>query len=201
MSNILDRVRDLVVLDNNKALLELSLDLRELPKDEQRHRFGGSRETGWFYLHDNPEKRRDMVFECVVSPTGETVSSLYKGHPIFNSVGELLRVREQLCQAIGEKIGLDYRNVGIFDAARGRDIGLDELATGQLIDILIERTRGVYTGKAENDSYGLDHIDRIGTTQTPKGELVKEKLKNVDVLTVQEDGSVKPVPLNASELE
>lgn len=198
--SVLERVRDLVVLSNDKAVLELSLDLRELTKEEQRTRFGGSRDSGWFYLHANDQKRRNMVFECIVSETGETVSALYMGHPIFNSVGELLRVREELVREIGEKVGLDFRNVGVTDPIRGREVGLEELATGQLIDLLTERTRGIYLGKAENDSYGLDHVDKIGTTKTDKGEVFKGNLKDAHVLQMQEDGTVQAVPIPQSEL-
>lgn len=193
MSTIIERVRNLVVLNNDHALLELSLDLRERDKAFQRSCFGGSHETGWFYLHGNEAKRRGMVFECVAIPGGETVSTLYMAHPIFNSVADLQRTREELCKLLGEKMGMDYRNMGIFDPSRGREVGVEEMATAQLIDLVLDQLRVAGVGKAETDSVALTP-EQEGKVATVRGDLSREKLEHVDVLTVGEDGRLTTVP-------
>lgn len=145
--------RDVVVVNGERIVLELSLDLKKLPLSEQRKCFGGSDKVGYFYLFGHKEKFTDTVMECVMSPLGDSVTSLYKAHPIFESPGELIRARSILMHAIAEKVGLSEEAIGIDDAARGRTLGLDELSTGQLIDILAERVGTIHMN---TDSHGQE---------------------------------------------
>lgn len=134
----LDQFRDVVVANANQILLEISLDLRNKSLEEQRKAFAGEKAHGFFYLH-RMDKHPEFVFECLVSPYGDAISSLYMNHRIFNSPGELMRARAVLCKAVAEKVGLSVEGVGVDDAARGRTLGLSDLSTGQLIDMLAER--------------------------------------------------------------
>lgn len=135
---ILDKYRDVVVANANHIVLEISLDLKNRPLAEQREAFAGEVQSGFFYLHRIP-KYDEAVFECVVSGTGDAISSAYINHPIFNTVGDLLKARRELVFAIAEKVGLSVEAVGVDDPGRGRQLGLNELSTGQLIDMLADR--------------------------------------------------------------
>jgi hypothetical protein len=138
MSEEMKDYMNVVVMNADRIALELSLDLKNKSQQEQRAAFAGSKESGYFYLHTMP-KHPDVVFECVVTTAGDAISSVYKGHRIFNSAGELIRARNDMMAAISARIGLSQSLIGIADEARGRDLMLSELATGQLIDLFAER--------------------------------------------------------------
>lgn len=135
----LQRYADVVAVNADRIALELSLLLKNEPPEVQRKTFGGSREAGWFYLYHNA-KHPDSMFECVMSQEGgDSITALYKTNRIFGSVGELISARETLIRAIAEKVGLSREAVGIEDPGRGRTVGLVDLSTGQLIDMLAEK--------------------------------------------------------------
>jgi hypothetical protein len=135
-SNTLDRYRTVVVVNADHIALKISLDLKEQSLDVQRRAFAGSKSAGYFYLHST-EEFPDMVYECVASPEGDdAIASVYLGHRIFNTPGELMSARENLISAIAAQVGLSVEGIGIDDPGRGRSLSLTELSTGQLIDTL-----------------------------------------------------------------
>jgi hypothetical protein len=139
VSTVLEKYRHIVVVNGEVPLFHLSNKLRGLPPDQQRQHLGGDNKVGWFYLIGDCEKSPNMVLESVVSPVGgDSVNSVYMGDPIFASIGELMRARNELIAALAEKIGLSVEAIGIEDVTRGRALSLSELATGQLIDMLAE---------------------------------------------------------------
>lgn len=135
----LTTVRDVVVVNHENMALDLSMRFAKLPKNKQREHFAGSRLGGYFYLFLDPEVSADTFLECVVSTKGDAITSLYKANRIFNSTGQLLAKREELIRAIAAKVGLSPEGVGVDDPGRGRTLGLEELSTGQLIDLLAEK--------------------------------------------------------------
>lgn len=135
---ILDQYRDIVVVNATHIALEISLDLKARALHEQRESFAGNFATGFFYLH-SIDKFPDTVFECIVSPNGDAITSVYKQHRVFSEPAELMRARDRLCHAIAEKVGMSIEGVGVDDEARGRTLGLNDLSTGQLVDMLAER--------------------------------------------------------------
>ena len=140
MSNILDKFRSVVVDNDPKKPLALAMKFRKLPEGSQRDHFGGTRLGGHFYLFADEEVVAGRVYECVASlQYGDAIASCYVHHPIFNSVGSLIAAREELVKAIAEQVGLSPGSVGIDDPGRGRTLGLHEVGTGQLIDLLAER--------------------------------------------------------------
>lgn len=136
---ILDQFSDVVVVNADHIALQISLDLKARHLNDQRKAFAGEARSGFFYLH-RMDKFPDIVFECVMSISGDAVTSLYRNHSIFNTPGELTKARGLLLRAVAGKVGLSVEAVEIQDDARGRGLGLEELATGQLIDMLAERT-------------------------------------------------------------
>ena len=132
----LEQYRDVVVVNADHIALKISLDLKEQPLDAQRRAFAGHRDAGYFYLHETAEFP-NMVYECIASPDGgDAIASVYMGHRIFNSPGELISARANMIKAIAFKTGLSVENIGIDDPGRGRSLNLCELSTGQLIDTL-----------------------------------------------------------------
>lgn len=154
MNRTLEAYRDVVVVNGERLTLEMNLDFGKKRKEEQRQYFGGDRTVGWFYLYNSAKLHPDTVMECVMSEAGDSITSLYKRHPIFASQGSLMTARNALMFALSEKIGLSIEAIGIEDEARGRTLGLSELSTGQLIDMLAERSGVVIAAKT--DSYGND---------------------------------------------
>ncbi len=154
-----DSMRDVVVINHDRTALEISFDLKEKPKNEQRAAFAGSRETGYFYMH-RIDKFPDTVYECVVSPDGgDAIASVYKNNRIFQNPGELIRARETLIKAIAQKVGLTPESVGVEDEGRGRVLGLSELSTGQLIDMLAERMGRSIITTASHSTAGLGGVN------------------------------------------
>lgn len=133
---VLDKYRHIVVVNGRQVALELSHQLNRLSRQQQRAHFGGDHRSGFFYLFHH-EIHLDKVLETVVSPKGDAVTSVYLADPIFNSMGELMAARVELCNAIALQQGLSLEAVGVDDpGGRGRLLGLEELGTGQLIDLL-----------------------------------------------------------------
>jgi hypothetical protein len=147
--------RGIVVVNAAHIALELSLQLRNASIEAQRAAFGGDKEVGWVYLYRHPTLHTDTVLESVASPDGmDTITSTYKNHPALANIGELIRTRRNLIRALASKVGLSAENIGIEDPVRGRMLGLTELSTGQLIDMLAEKA-GV-TIQAPTESLGGD---------------------------------------------
>lgn len=137
---MLDKYKTVLVINSAQKALALSLALEKLPKNLQRERFAGSRKAGYFYLFRDDAIDPKVVMECVVSPEGgDAITSVYGNDPFNAELGTWVRAREELIETLARKIGLSIENVGIEDPARGRTMGLQELATGALIDLLAEK--------------------------------------------------------------
>jgi hypothetical protein len=157
MNSVLDSVRDVVVVNSDRQALQLSIALRDGPVGDIHKAYAGAPKPGHLYLYRNAVVP-DTVMETVISPTHkEGITSLYKEHRIFATGAELLRKREALIDALAADIGLSAESIGIDDAARGRPMALSELSTGQLIDLLSDRSRGgIVTMKSDNYATGVD---------------------------------------------
>jgi hypothetical protein len=138
-------------VEDTVAVLMLSKELGELGKPEQREFFGGTHNSGWFYLFANESSHPGVIMECVMSPAGDSIVALYKTEPWFASPGELARAREICVRALSEKVGLSIEAMGIEDEARGRTLDPGELSFAQLLDMLNERGE-VFSG-AVTDSH------------------------------------------------
>lgn len=137
---ILDRYRDLVAVNSERIAQELSAQLRKKTLPEQRQHFANVASSGFFFLYRDPVVHPDKVLECVVSPAGDAITSVYIGnHAMVSDMGTLIGAREALQRAISEKIGLSIEAIGVDDPGRGRALGLKELSTAQLIDLLAEQ--------------------------------------------------------------
>lgn len=134
----LDRFRNVVVVNAQRTALEISQHLRNLPLEQQRQYFGGDHATGFIYLYRH-ESHPDKVLETVVSTAGDGITSIYISGPETATIGEVMKMRAALIRAISEKVGLSAELIGVDDAGRGRQLGLTELATGQLVDLLADR--------------------------------------------------------------
>lgn len=134
----LHKYRDLVVVNSDKTALEISVAFKNLPEPQQKPHFGGSYASGFTWIIRS-EQHRDKVMETVVSPKGDAITSVYMNHSIFASLGDLQRARTDLIAAVADRVGLSIESAGVNDEGRGRMLGLAELSTGQLVDLLAER--------------------------------------------------------------
>lgn len=157
MSSILEAVRDVVVVNSNHHALKLSLLMRDGPPGDVKKAYAGNDQVGHFYLYRNVAAQA-MVLETVASRTHKDgITAVYREHRIFESGAELMRTRGALIEALAKEYGLPAESIGIDDAARGRSLGLNELSTGQLIDLLQDRARaGIVTMKTDNYATGVD---------------------------------------------
>lgn len=136
--NTLARFRDVVVVNSDKRALAMSQQLRSKSLADQRECFGGNSTSGFFWIFTSPEFPEE-VMECAVSSGGDAITSLYKRHRIFGARGDLIEARTALIAALESSVGLSRAAIGVDDPVRRRTLGLAELATGQLIDLLAER--------------------------------------------------------------
>lgn len=152
---VLDMHRDVVAVNSTQIALGLSQLLRAKTLEEQRQYFGGSHAYGFTWLFRDDAKYPGKVMETVTSPHGDAITSIYLNHNCLATIGELARSRELLIKAVADQAGLSPDAVGVDDAGRGRPLGLAELATAQLIDLLAGRighsviTTGSVGGNAE----------------------------------------------------
>lgn len=152
-SLVLDKYRDIVVANAEQRVHALALELRKLPLNEQRRHFGGSAAGGFLYLFRDEKIAPGMVMECVMSTAGDAITSLYTNNRVFENPGTVMQARAELIAEAARKIGMPPESIGIDDPARGRALGLEELSTGQLIDILAER-EGMTVMRT--DSHGVE---------------------------------------------
>ena len=138
----LAKYRSIVVVDSDHKALALSIALNKVPHLDRRPFFAGDHKTGFFYLFGPSDQVPDCVMETVMSPhtTGDSVTSLYRFAPCFATPGELMKARGEVIAALAEKVGLSPEAIGIEDEARGRTLGVGEVAFGQLIDMLAEKS-------------------------------------------------------------
>jgi hypothetical protein len=196
IDHILAKYRDLIVDNVDRHMLVLTQDLRAQSQERQMATFAQHPDAGGFYLYANREKLPGVVFECVRGFGGDSISSCYKAHPIFNSAGTLIAARAELIAALAFKVGLPAESVGIDDAARGRALGLHELATGQLIDLLAEKASRVLV---QTDTHAIDGKQHAVNPVLGNAEVVEGKLEDAHVLVMQADGQARPVALRDLE--
>lgn len=154
MSETFEKYRSIVVANHDYAAHALALELRKLSLSEQRNHFGGDPKVGYVYLFRKDELYPDLVYECVASASHkDAIVSTYKNCAALNDLASVLRTRAELIAACATKIGMPAESIGIDDEVRGRALGLEELSTGQLVDVLAERL-----GKTilRTDSYGQE---------------------------------------------
>lgn len=147
----LAKFRDIVVVNSTEISLALSQQLRKQP--DQRAHFGGNQKWGFIYLFRSDKVHPGNVLECVVSPAGDAITSVYREHSAFASLGDLTRAREELIRALAQRVGISVEGMGIDDAGRGRTLSGAELSTGQLIDLLAEQAGA---SVAVTNSHGAD---------------------------------------------
>jgi hypothetical protein len=161
MSPILNAMRDLVVVNSNQHALRMSIAMRDGPAEERQRAYAGNNEAGHLYMYRTGQLP-GFVMETVFSPTHKDgVTTVYKEHRAFESGAELLRKRDLLIKELSKEFGLSAEAIGIPDQARRRDLSLTELATGQLVDLLQDRTRaGIVMLKTDNYATGVDKAVR-----------------------------------------
>lgn len=145
----LDKYRRIAVIDDDAKLNKLSKLLQGQDKANQRAFFGGDDRTGWFYLYAHPTVP-GVIMEAVQSRHGDSVISLYAPDAVFNSVGELMKARAEVIEALSASLGLSVQAIGVEDPARGRALGVEEIAFGQLIDLLGERVISTQQSVVDN---------------------------------------------------
>lgn len=185
----LNKFRGLTVVNSAEIAQKMSLQLQAATLEVKQSTYGGSPLVGWFYMFRS-EAHAGMVFECVVTPAGDSISSVYMNHSMFDTRAELMRTRESLMGAIATDLGLSIEGVGIDDHTRGRTLGLSELATGQLVDMLAQRVTGKQIIVTNNHSAaGLVKAD---TSLSPEGGGFKapEKIQNQDMERYMRDAEV-----------
>lgn len=175
-SETLDRVRNLIVVEDDQLLLALTLDLQKRDRSAQMMALAVSNEWGSVYVYANDNLLPNLVLECVMSREhGDSISTLYRGHPIFNTKADLIRTRLELIRELAAKVGLSVESAGVEDPVRGRYLGLGELGTAQLIDLLMERSGLILAG---TDNYQIDH--RTAATKVEEAQTFKVPLKDID---------------------
>lgn len=155
----LDRYRHLVVVNSQRIALQLSQLLQKVPREQASKMMVRNRTAGCFWLFRDPNVL-GTALECVVSPAGgDSVTSLYKDCSEIATPGALLDMRTHLIEALATRVGLSVEAVGIQDQTRGRLVGLNELATGQLLDLLAEQLGSGLTlasNSVVSNSHGVD---------------------------------------------
>lgn len=106
---------------------------------DKRKCFAQSKVAGGVFVvtSDTEERFKGNILE-VVAGIGDNdfMLTLHEPHPIFNTPGELVKAREELIEAIERMYGAAPGRVMVPDAARKRQLKLQELGTQQLLDQL-----------------------------------------------------------------
>lgn len=131
---IYEKYKSITSVTDDKIVLQIQRQVTGLNfKQAQEYRakdpIGGS--VYIFTDSDFP----NHVLEIVPGTSAEdSVTTLYAGHPIFNSRTELIRARRDMIEAIAAGFLALPATIAIPDAGRERDVALKEHGTAQLID-------------------------------------------------------------------
>lgn len=159
-----ERYRDLVVVNGDRIAHEMSYAFRQLSEEQQAQLHVNSATAGnfWLFRPAPDHKHAGMVLEVVYSiEAGDCIQAIYRDNRINASAGELIRARENLIRAIAERRGLSIERCGVDDAGRGRMIGLEEMTTGQLIDMLAEEFNGKSILTLDNRVGNMSLMDKM----------------------------------------
>ncbi len=145
MSGVLQKYADLRTHQDRQRTVDIQTSLSRLTSMEMETRFAGSAKLGNAFLIDSPGTPR-CVFELVMNPKiGDSVATLYEGHPVFNTFGDYQRGREELIDLINDFADAGTLGVLIRCPVRLRPTHLRDLGLMQLVDLVrvkVARSQG-----------------------------------------------------------
>lgn len=156
----MERYRHMVVVNGERLTHELSFAMRQLSEEAQSRLMARSNKAGAMWLFRDPAKPGYLLEVVYSLEHGDYVSSVYRDDAVNSSAGDVLRMRENLIDALAERHGLSAELMTVTDEGRGREIGLNEMGTGQLIDLLSEQL-GSSLAVADNVAGNLSLMDRV----------------------------------------
>lgn len=132
MKNTITRARELATVNDENVTHQMLEKLVSLPREMQRWLYDNF--SGNLCVFDSPEWP-NRVIEYVFSDEGDSVTTLFEGHPTFNSLGELQKIRTELIQEIAQHYRGLPNMIALNDEGRGRLVMLREMSTAQLADV------------------------------------------------------------------
>jgi hypothetical protein len=146
MTGILAKYADLRVHIDRQRAIDLQQALGRRERSALDTIYVGSRTAGKVFLLDS-EGEPTVVLELVVSPAGgDSVATLYHGHPIFNNRGEYLKAREEMIELVLDLVDAGPQGIAIHCPVRGRPTHVRDLSFKQLVDLAqatVDRMQGV----------------------------------------------------------
>lgn len=134
--SVLEKYRDIQVINDEETLNKMLAILVELPKEELMKRYVHSPRSGRCYVlrHDDFP---GYVLEYVPDIQNDSsVSTLYAEHRIFQSKQSLIDAREEIIAALDSHFMAIPNTVTVRDEGRNKEVFFPELGTAQLIDAL-----------------------------------------------------------------
>lgn len=141
---LLDNVAKLRPATGKKAIIEVLVDDFKTPKDdaERRPMFATSPLAGSIFLYRSKlPLAMGRVLEIVTQDGEETMSTLFEdtNHPFLQSPGEMIKAREALVRLFAKITGTEPGYAMLMDETRKRGVRLQEMATMQICDLILER--------------------------------------------------------------
>jgi hypothetical protein len=137
MSGILSKYTDLAVHIDQARANELNASIGRMSHQQLDGIYVGSEEAGRVILLDSPGEP-NCVLELVMSASGDdSVSTLFKAHPVFNSRGDYLEARAELILALHDlAAGAGKIEAVLYCPVRKRPVRAKELGFQQMLDAL-----------------------------------------------------------------
>lgn len=134
MSGILQKYSDLRQHKDANRVTSLQEQLGHMDKAQLDEIYAGSGEGGIAFLQESPGET-NCVLETVVSTHGDSISSMYVGHPVFQPRQRYVDARKELISLINDIAQAPQSGAVIMCSVRNRPVRVRELTLAQLIDV------------------------------------------------------------------
>lgn len=133
-------------VSNAQQAQDIMQNMMAVPQNQQKGMFVTDNVAGAFLVWEDPQNP-GVVYECVMGLlTGDSISTLYEPHPMFNTRQAHLEARQALIEEIKVRLNVgDDAMPAIRDKERKRAVMLPEMATMQLIDMLNNMDKRIST--------------------------------------------------------
>lgn len=138
-NSVLEKYRSLRHVNDENIVNAIFDRLIVIPANQQGQYWIRDAEAGQICTYED-DRFPGKVLEYVMGTQEDSVSTLYEGHPIFESRARLVDVRKEIIAEIARLFLAVPSVLTLWDDGRGRQVHLRELGTLQLLDMLAYMT-------------------------------------------------------------
>lgn len=145
MSGILSKYVNLEVLTDDGRAHELVKSFAALTEEQSAQLYAGDNFVGRAFIKDSPGEEPAILELVVASDGADTMVTLFKPHPLFNSRDSYREGRDELLQCILDLANASVAGVAIMCPLRKRKVHVRDMGIMQMVELL-QSAVNVYHG-------------------------------------------------------